>query len=101
MAQYDDIDEDLETHDVILALTRPPTVLGVPYLHACVELFAAAMIYLVMGSIFWLFGSLLLFHPLLMIAARVDPHFFDVLQKDSACGVNPVGRRYGVRTYGA
>jgi hypothetical protein len=42
-----------------------------------------------------------MFHPLLMLAARIDPHFFEILQRDSACGVNPVGRRFGVRTYGA
>jgi type IV secretion system protein VirB3 len=96
-------DEHIATFPIILALTRPPTILGVPYLYVCVEGFAAMMIYLVMGSILWLPASLAVFHAILyVLCVKGDLWFFDILFKQSACGINPVGRKIGggVRTYG-
>jgi type IV secretion system protein VirB3 len=39
---------------------------------------------------------------LYVVSTKIDLWFFDILQKHSACGVNPLGRRIGgrIRTYG-
>ena len=95
-------DEHIVTYPLILALTRPPTILGVPYLYVCSEAFAAMMVYLVMGSILWLPAAMSISHAILyVLCVRGDLWFFDILFKQSACGINPVGRSIGgVRTYG-
>lgn len=101
--ENDEIDEEIQTYPLILALTRPPTIFGVPYLYVCVELFISVMFYLILGSIFWLPASLSVCHSVLyVLCVKGDLWFFDILFKQSMCGPNPVGRKIGggLRTYG-
>ena len=97
-------DDHVKTYPVILALTRPPTILGIPYLYVCAEGFIAVMAYLFLGSILWLPSTALVLHAFFYVACvKGDLWFFDILMKTSLCGVNPVGRRRGggVKTVGA
>ena len=96
-------DDHVATFPVILALTRPPTILGVPYLYVCVEAFISLMVYLILGSILWLPLALCVCHvALYVLCVKGDLWFFEILFRQSACGRNPVGRSLGgVRTYGA
>lgn len=47
-------DDYIECHPVILALTRPPTVMGIPYTYFLAECFVSLMVFMILGSILWL-----------------------------------------------
>ncbi|MCX8571128.1 VirB3 family type IV secretion system protein [Aminobacter sp. MET-1] len=102
MAEQDDI-EEVETYRVILAMTRPPTVLGIPYSFFLAECFVSLMAFLALGSILWFPVVFTVLHAILYVACtKIDLWLFDIIARKSACGVNPVGRRLGggLTTYG-
>jgi type IV secretion system protein VirB3 len=102
MASSDE-EEIVETYPVILAMTRPPTVMGIPYTFFLAECFSSLMLFLALGSILWFPVAFVIQHAhLYLVSTKIDLWFFDILQRYSACGVNPLGRRLGggIRTYG-
>jgi type IV secretion system protein VirB3 len=95
MAEQDDI-EEVETYRVILALTRPPTVMGIPYNFFIAECFVSVMAFMGLGSILWFPVVFVVLHGILYVACtRIDLWLFDILARKSSCGVNPVCRRLG------
>ncbi len=99
----DGIDEIIESYPVILALTRPPTVMGIPYTYFLAECFVSLMVFMILGSILWFPAAFIGLHGILyLLTVKLDLWFFDIVGRLSMCGVNPVGRRLGggVRTYG-
>ena len=50
MANRDE-EEIVDTYPVILAMTRPPTVMGIPYTFFLAECFTSLMLFLSLGSI--------------------------------------------------
>ncbi|MBN9552485.1 MAG: VirB3 family type IV secretion system protein [Alphaproteobacteria bacterium] len=102
MANRDE-EEIVDTYPVILAMTRPPTVMGIPYTFFLAECFTSLMMFLALGSILWFPAAFIVQHSVLyVVSTKIDLWFFDILQKHSGCGVNPLGRRIGgrIRTYG-
>lgn len=99
----DGIDETIESCPVILALTRPPTVMGIPYTYFLAECFVSLMVFMILGSILWFPATFIILHGILyVLTVKLDLWFFDILGRLSMCGVNPLGRRLGggIRTYG-
>lgn len=97
-------DDYIESCPVILALTRPPTVMGIPYTYFLAECFISLMVFMVLGSILWFPVSFVTLHGILyVLTVKLDLWFFDILGRRSMCGVNPLGGRLGggIRTYGA
>lgn len=97
-------DDFIESYPVILALTRPPTVMGIPYTYFLAECFASLMVFMTLGSILWFPASFVVLHTILyVLTVKLDLWFFDIVARLSMCGVNPVGRKLGggIRTYGA
>ncbi|AZO32468.1 MULTISPECIES: VirB3 family type IV secretion system protein [unclassified Mesorhizobium] len=96
-------DEYIESYPVILALTRPPTVMGIPYTYFLAECFISLMLFMILGSILWFPISFVVCHSILyVLTVKLDLWFFDIVGRLSKCGVNPLGRKLGggVRTYG-
>jgi type IV secretion system protein VirB3 len=96
-------DDYIESYPVILALTRPPTVMGIPYTYFLAECFLSLMVFMILGSILWFPVSFVICHSILyVLTVKLDLWFFDIVGRLSMCGVNPLGRKLGggVRTYG-
>ena len=96
-------DETIESYSVILALTRPPTVMGVPYTYFLAECCVSLMVFMILGSILWFPAMFIVLHGILyVLTVKLDLWFFDIVGRLSMCGVNPLGRRLGggIRTYG-
>jgi type IV secretion system protein VirB3 len=99
----DGADETIESVPVILALTRPPTVMGIPYTYFLAECFVSLMVFMILGSILWFPATFIVLHGILyVLTVKLDLWFFDIVGRLSMCGVNPLGRRLGggIRTYG-
>ena len=99
-----DGDDYIESYPVILALTRPPTVMGIPYTYFLAECFVSLMVFMILGSILWFPVSFVILHSTLyVLTVKLDLWFFEIVGRLSMCGVNPLGRKLGgsVRTYGA
>ncbi len=99
----DGTDEIIESNPVILALTRPPTVMGIPYTYFLAECFVSLMVFMILGSILWFPATFIILHGILsVLTVKLDLWFFDIVGRLSMCGVNPLGRRLGggIRTYG-
>lgn len=97
-------DDYIECHPVILALTRPPTVMGILYTYFLAECFISLMVFMILGSILWFPVSFVILHSILyVLTVKLDLWFFEIVGRLSMCGVNPLGRRLGggIRTYGA
>ncbi|CDZ40244.1 Type IV secretory pathway VirB3 family protein [Neorhizobium galegae bv. officinalis] len=97
-------DEYIESYPVILALTRPPTVMGIPYTYFLAECFISLMVFMILGSILWFPVCFVILHSILyVLTVKLDLWFFEIVGRLSMCGVNPLGRRLGggIRTYGA
>lgn len=99
----DGSEETIECYPVILALTRPPTVMGIPYTYFLAECFVSLMVFMILGSILWFPATFIVLHGILyVLTVKLDLWFFDIVGRLSMCGVNPLGRRLGggIRTYG-
>ena len=64
---------------LVLGLTRPPTVAGVPYVAALVNVVVTMIVFIAFADL-WLLLVAVPIHLVLMFCALVDLRFLDILQ---------------------
>jgi type IV secretion system protein VirB3 len=70
--------EDVKTDDLFIALTRPPTIFGVPYGAAVLEAIVVLTVFLAIGNPLYLLLAVPV-HGLLYAVGAADPRIFDAL----------------------